>query len=246
MPIRLDDGSHPGTLCVVDFQPRELSEHQREALLRLADAAAEALMMRERAMAAGQGSEPGQAFAVLAETAPLGVFRADASGRFIYTNTTWQEVAGLTAAEALGDGWAATLAPDDRAEVLHQWRRSIERRETFEMRYRVRRDGGMRQVAARARPLSSDTGLLCGYVGIVEDVTDRITAERELRESKALLDRTGRLIDGVLNRPGFELPPRSLGCCQFHGHRPKEGLHNSQPGVVVRRDDGNVMLQLAD
>ena len=52
VPIRLDDGSHPGTLCVVDFQPRELSEHQREALVRLADAAAEALMMRERAMAA--------------------------------------------------------------------------------------------------------------------------------------------------------------------------------------------------
>jgi len=49
VPIRLDDGSHPGTLCVVDFRPRELSEAQREALMRLADAAAEALMMRERA-----------------------------------------------------------------------------------------------------------------------------------------------------------------------------------------------------
>lgn len=49
VPIRLDDGSHPGTLCVVDFRPRELSDAQREALMRLADAAAEALMMRERA-----------------------------------------------------------------------------------------------------------------------------------------------------------------------------------------------------
>lgn len=50
VPIRLDDGSHPGTLCVADFRPRELSEMQREALTRLADAAAEALMMRERAL----------------------------------------------------------------------------------------------------------------------------------------------------------------------------------------------------
>jgi PAS domain S-box-containing protein len=48
VPIRLDDGSHPGTLCVVDYRPRELSEAQREALTRLAGAAAEALMMRER------------------------------------------------------------------------------------------------------------------------------------------------------------------------------------------------------
>jgi PAS domain S-box-containing protein len=49
VPIRLDDGSHPGTLCVVDFRPRELTDAQREGLMRLADAAAEALMMRERA-----------------------------------------------------------------------------------------------------------------------------------------------------------------------------------------------------
>ncbi|MDG0856444.1 PAS domain S-box protein [Roseateles puraquae] len=226
VPIRLDDGSHPGTLCVVDFQPRELTEHQREALLRLADAAAEALMMRERAMAAGPGSEPGQAFSVLAETAPLGVFRTDASGRFVYTNSTWQEMTGLTAAEALGDGWAATLAPGDRAEVLHQWRRSIERREAFEMRYQVRRDSGLRQVVARARPLLASAGLLCGYVGIVEDVTDRITAERELRESKALLDRTGRVagIGGWSLDLQTEEMVWSDQTCRIHdlepGHRP--------------------------
>ncbi|HEY9109694.1 MAG TPA: GAF domain-containing protein, partial [Roseateles sp.] len=57
VPIRLDDGSHPGTLCVVDFRPRELSEAQREALTRLADAAAEALMMRERALARAEADE---------------------------------------------------------------------------------------------------------------------------------------------------------------------------------------------
>jgi PAS domain S-box-containing protein len=193
VPIRLDDGSHPGTLCVIDFEPRTLDERQREALVRLADALAEALMMRERLHAGAAAPADDQPFAALAQTTPLGVFRTDAAGRFVFTNASWQAASGLTAAESLGEGWAATLAPEDRASVLGQWRRSVERHEPFEMRYRARRDGGLRQFWVRARPLAAPGGGVLGYVGVVEDVTDRITAERELRESKALLDRTGRV-----------------------------------------------------
>jgi len=194
VPIRLDDGSHPGTLCVVDFRPRELSEAQREALTRLADAAAEALMMRERTLARNETDV--QPFRVLAETAPLGIFRTDAAGQFIYTNANWQAICGLTARASLGDGWAATLAPEDATSVLDHWRRCVARREPFEMRYRLCRGGkgsGLRQVWARARSLLADDGTLHGFVGIVEDVTDQLSAERELRDSKALLDRTGRV-----------------------------------------------------
>lgn len=144
--------------------------------------------------AAGAGAEASaEPFTVLAETAPLGVFRTDAAGRFTYTNAVWQSASGLSAEQSLGDGWAATLEPEDRACVLDHWRRSVERREPFEMRYRARRDGGVRQFWVRARPLVPAGGPLLGYVGVVEDVTDRISAERELRESKDLLDRTGRL-----------------------------------------------------
>lgn len=198
VPIRLDDGSHPGTLCVVDFRPRELTEAQREALMRLAGAAAEALMMRERAQGRFDGGAAGQPFLVLAETAPLGIFRTDAAGRCVYTNPVWQRVFGLAARDALGEGWAATLAPEDAASVQTHWARCVERRQPFEMRYRVQRPasagaGSLRQVWARARPLLTPDGKLAGYVGIAEDVTDKLSAERELRESKALLDRTGRV-----------------------------------------------------
>lgn len=108
----------------------------------------------------------------------------------------WQRFCGLSAEACLGEGWAATLAPQDSASVRGHWRRSVERRQPFEMRYRVRRGGpagALRQVWARAKPLLGPDGALRGFVGIVEDVTDRITAERELRDSKALLDRTGRV-----------------------------------------------------
>ncbi|WP_457420527.1 sensor histidine kinase [Roseateles sp. P5_E7] len=194
VPIRLDDGSHPGTLCVVDFRPRELTEAQREALTRLAGAAAEALMMRERAQGRGDAGAGEQPFRLLAETVPLGILRADAAGRCVYTNPVWQRIYGIAARDALGDGWAATLAPEDAASVLAHWQRCVARRQPFEMRYRVHRPGGEpRQVWARAQPLLAPDGSLAGYVGIAEDVTDKLSAERELRESKALLDRTGRV-----------------------------------------------------
>ncbi len=193
VPIRLDDGSHPGTLCVVDFRPRELTEAQREALTRLAGAAAEALMMRERVQA-GAGAQE-QPFRLLAETAPLGVFRTDAAGQVIYTNSSWRRICGQDARAALGEGWLAVLAAEDAASVRGHWQRCVARGQPFEMRYRLHHPGQVeaRQVWARARPLLSAEGGLLGYVGIAEDVTDRLSAERELSESKALLDRTGRV-----------------------------------------------------
>ncbi|RZJ06788.1 MAG: PAS domain S-box protein, partial [Rubrivivax sp.] len=190
VPICLDDGSRPGTLCVVDFRPRVLTEGQRDALTRLADAAAEALLMRQRA----QASTTDDAFRVLAETVPQGIFRTDAVGRSVYLNPVCQQLYGVSARQATGDGWTSVLAPEDAEAVTAQWRRCIERREPFEMRYRVRQAGGAwRQVWVRARPLLTPQGDLSGYVGIAEDVTDKLSTERELRESKALLDRTNRV-----------------------------------------------------
>ena len=226
VPIRLDDGSHPGTLCVVDFRPRELTDAQREALTRLAGAAAEALMMRERL----QDREAAAAlpFRLLAETAPLGVFRADAAGRFIYTNAHWQRICGLAAPAALGEGWAATLALEDLPSVRGHWAHCVRHREPFEMRYRLHRPGqpGVRQIWARARPLLAPDGGLVGYVGIVEDVTERMSVERELRESKALLDRTGRVAG--IGGWSLDLQTREVvwsdQTCRIHdlppGHRP--------------------------
>lgn len=224
VPIRLDDGSHPGTLCVVDYRPRELTAVQREALMRLAGVAAEALMMRERTLARAAAAPEVQPFEVLAETAPLGIFRADAQGRWTYANPAWRRIGA--AAEALGDGWLAALAPEDSEAVRRQWRRSVEGGQPFEMRVRVRGEGGARQLWMRARPLPAPGGVPAGFVGIVEDVTERLSAERELSESKALLDRTGR-VAGV-GGWSLDLRTRQLvwsdQTCRIHdvepGHRP--------------------------
>lgn len=246
VPVRLDDGSHPGTLCVVDFQPRKLTDLQREALMRLADAAAEALMMRERMLARTAGPPQELPFRVLAEAAPLGIFRTDGAGQCVYTNPAWRRIYGLSAQAALGTGWDAALAPPDLVPVQRHWQRCVQQRQPFEMRFGVRRSGGLRQVWVRALPLLTADGILLGYVGITEDVTDRISAERELRESRALLDRTGR-VAGV-GGWSLDLQTRELEwsdqTCRIHdldvGYQP-----TLEVGLSFYKPEGRAVIEAA-
>lgn len=57
-------------------------------------------------------------FAALARIAPVGILRFDAEGRCNYVNRRWQEMAGFTIDEAIGEGWLEAVHPEDRADVL--------------------------------------------------------------------------------------------------------------------------------
>ena len=56
-PIELDDGLRMGSLCVIDSEPGVLEPHQRDALMALAKAAAEALDLRRYAIEEHQALE---------------------------------------------------------------------------------------------------------------------------------------------------------------------------------------------
>ena len=65
-------------------------------------------------------------FRSLSESAPIGVYYADPEGYCLYTNQRWRDITGLTFAEALGDGWAQAIHPEDREAVFNDWNRSVE------------------------------------------------------------------------------------------------------------------------
>jgi putative two-component system response regulator len=68
--------------------------------------------------------ESEERFHTLARVSPVGVFRTDAEGHCLYVNERWCEIAGLTLEEALGEGWAQGLHPDDREHVFTEWYRA--------------------------------------------------------------------------------------------------------------------------
>lgn len=195
-PIKLSDGNRIGTLCVIDRQPRHLNDTQRQILRCLADAAAHAFEGR-RAIRAEQDAAKVAAqaaldlhisnarFRALSDISPIGIYHADANVACTYANRSWREIYGLSEAEVVGNAWMKLLHPEDRPAVFAKWAQSVEQKIDFDMECRIqRRDGTVRMVHSRARPLHDTQRQIIGYVGSLEDITERKLNEQKLLEAK--------------------------------------------------------------
>jgi PAS domain S-box-containing protein len=130
----------------------------------------------------------------LSESSPLGVYFADVQGKRTYTNSRWQEIYGLAEGQGLGDGWTRVLHEEDHDRVLVAWRDMAANEKELDLEFRIRHpDNGVRLLRTRARPVRSDNGAVIGFVGAIEDITDRRAGEERLRASEEILDRTGRI-----------------------------------------------------
>jgi diguanylate cyclase (GGDEF)-like protein/PAS domain S-box-containing protein len=127
-------------------------------------------------------------WSTIASCAPMGLFRADASGQCTWVNERYLQLTGLTTEQALGEGWLRALHPGDRRHALELWRRATTARDEFSFGVRyVRPDGDVVRVKVSARALS-ESRRSGGWVGVLEDQTLRYDTERELIESRAQLE----------------------------------------------------------
>lgn len=112
---------------------------------------------------------------------PFGVFITDGAGRCLYTNARYQELTSLTYAEALGDGWSHALHPDDRERVFTSWHAAARRHRPYQSVHRFgRKDGSVVWVRIHAAEVH-DGDAFHGYIGSVEDITQRRMAEEAMQ-----------------------------------------------------------------
>ena len=138
----------------------------------------------------------------LAASAPIGIFHTDTAGACTYTNDRWQEICGVRAVDALGAGWKAGIHPNDRSESKAAWDAAASSSTIFDANYRVRRPtGDVRWVHARATGVVDLAGNVTGFVGTLEDTTERRVAEEQFRTAfesapigMALIDRNGAFL----------------------------------------------------
>lgn len=125
-------------------------------------------------------------FESLAKVSPVGIFRTDGRGDFIYVNKRWRQICGQTRNEALREGWLRAVHPADRERIEIEWRSSIRTRRPFKSEYRLEKDGFITYVLGQALP-QFQQGKVIGYVGTITDITDQKRTEKTLTESEAQL-----------------------------------------------------------
>jgi PAS domain S-box-containing protein len=123
-------------------------------------------------------------FRALSTSSPLGIFMADVDGRRTYANPRYRAILGLSLAQCLGEGWLKTLHPEDHERVADQWQSFVRGEGEYCTEGRLITNGSVRWVQARAAQMVEDDGALCGFVGTIEDITERKLAEEALRQSE--------------------------------------------------------------
>lgn len=124
-------------------------------------------------------------FRTLTENAPVGIFQTNEKGETIYVNGTWLGFTGLTFEEAMGDGWLDAVHPADKLDLQKGWnRKSSEGTESMSEYRFIDKKGNTRWVSGNAVPLKNSYGVITGYIGTIDDITERKLATEALQASE--------------------------------------------------------------
>lgn len=138
----------------------------------------------------------------LFEEFPALIWRSGLDAKCNYFNKSWLEFSGRTFEEELGDGWVAGVHPDDTEKCFNIYINAFNKRQSFDMEYRLRRhDGKYRWISDSGRPLFDTEGVFCGYIGSCYDITEKKN-ELELLGKYQLLSRYANDIIFFLDERG--------------------------------------------
>jgi two-component system sensor kinase FixL len=154
-----------GTLCGIIGISSDISERVRaDGLLRKSEAR----------------------FRALANEAPVGIFEADAAGRYVYFNATATELLGAKP----GDDWRDSVHAEDRVRVHREWSHALAAGGVLDSEYRLHApDGIVRLVQGHVSALRDPGGAVLGHIGAIVDITENHFIKMQL----ALASRTASI-----------------------------------------------------
>ena len=125
--------------------------------------------------------ESEERFRLVADTAPVMIWMTGADKLCNYVNKNFLDFTGRPLEAELGDDWAGGVHPVDIGRSLQAYTEAFDRRESFELQYRMRRhDGEYRWVLDKGVPRFDPDGAFAGYIGSCIDLTDRKLAEEAM------------------------------------------------------------------
>jgi PAS domain S-box-containing protein len=140
-------------------------------------------LKRKRAMEALSAAqmimrESEERFRLVANTAPALIWMSGVDKRCTYFNERWLEFTGRSLESELGNGWTDSVHPEDLSRCWNIWNEAFDRREPFQLEYRLRRhDAQYRWVFDSGVPRFNLDGSFAGFIGSCVDITERRQAE---------------------------------------------------------------------
>jgi PAS domain S-box-containing protein len=188
-----------GTLVVWASPYAPLFGRQEHELLRALGSLAELALERVRT------AERDAELAAVLEASGDAIVSTDPAGVVRSWNRAAEETYGRPAGEAVGRP-LAMVAPNDRADDLHELLRHVGQGERVRLETRnLRADGTAFSVALTAAPLRNRAGVVVGVSLVARDVTERKRAEHALEQAKETADRANQAKSEYLSRMSHEL-----------------------------------------
>lgn len=191
VPLTMPDGHTLGTICVIDFVPRDLNSNQIEVMQMLGRQVVAQLELRRKLKESEHLTQVAQQkeaalreseerFRIMADSAPVSIWVDDANQQSVFCNQTWLTFAGLSRDQATGEGWMQAVHPDDRLRLANTYTEAFNAQVPYSTEYRFRRaDGEYRWMLGTGVPRFLPDGAFAGFVGSCVDITDRKAAERD-------------------------------------------------------------------
>ena len=157
---------------------------------------------RQDVLSAVRASE--RLFRTLAESSPVGIYQALRTEGCVFVNKRWCEITGIAPEDAMGWGWMKIVHPDDAGVLGAEGDPEPFSGAAISVEFRVLRpDGEVRWVHTQNGPLHDVDGDHIGSVGMLEDVTERHQAERQMQRLTDIFEATEDLVaisdtDGTL------------------------------------------------
>ena len=192
-PLVGNNGKCIGLIVVMDSKPMENTK-RISTIMQIFATRITAELERKKAEEALRLNE--KKFQTLATVAPVGIYHTDVQGNCLYVNEKWCDITGISAADAMGDGWITGLHIKDRELVIDKWNKAAKARLAFKLEYRFQHPDGVRWVLGQAIAEEGKDGEIIGYVGTITDITERKEAEFALRRSQKM-DALGKLTGGI-------------------------------------------------
>lgn len=178
VPLHTREGYNLGTLCAIDFEPRQPTAQDMEVLHTLARVVMDQMELRLAARRINalnkELTEAHLKVQMAVEAGHVGVYEMNKSNGEFSWNDAMSHIYGLdeTPYHLSVEQWLTYIHPGDSSRVAREWKCAESRREPFLSQFRIRqKSGDIRHICSHAKFLDDSSSI--SAVGVNIDITDQ-------------------------------------------------------------------------